>query len=196
MTTDMNALDQILDFNPVGSGGSSNDYVGDGYWWLALTEISMPFQEPDFNDKTLMVTKVRFYFEVAGTYDRKTGDVVASEFDGQKVSLKVKADANGPKSTKYLIASALLSQDLAAYTAANGPVKPSQLIGLCAWGKVENKPSKKDPATSYTELAWDGFTAQLPPHLIRPVPGQAVGNRPAPQRPGAQPAAATGKSPF
>ncbi len=184
----MTTLDSILDFNPVGGSGSSNDYIGDGYWWLALTEISMPFQEPDFNDKTIMVTKVRFYFEVAGTYDRKTGERVDSEFDGQKASIRVKADANGPKSTKYLIASALLGQDLAAYTAENGPVKPSQLLNLCCWGKIENKPSKKDPATSYTELAWDGFTGVLPPHLIRPVPGQAA-NRPAPQRPGVQPVA-------
>jgi hypothetical protein len=189
-------IDDVLSFPATGGGGSSNEFVGDGYWWLALTEISMPFQEPDFNDPNTMVTKVRFYFEVAGTYDRKTGEVVASEFDGQKVSLKVKADANGPKSTKYLVASALLGQDLAAYIAANGPVKPSQLINLCCWGKVENKPSKKDPAMSYTELAWNGFTAQLPPHLLRPVAaGQAPVNRQVPQRPVAQPAP-TGKSPF
>lgn len=195
MTTDMNALDDILTFPATGGSGSSNDYVGDGYWWLALTEISMPFQEPDFNDPTTMVTKCRFYFEVAGTYDRKTGDVVESEFDGQKVSIKIKADANGPKSTKYLVASALLGQDLAGYIAANGPVKPSLLIGLSCWGKVENKPSKKDPAMSYTELAWNGFSAVLPAHLIRPVPAQGTGqrpnipNRPAPaqQQPKAQP---------
>ena len=178
MTTDMNALDQILSFPATGGSGSSNDFVGDGYWWLALTEISMPFQEPDFNDPNTMVTKVRFYFEVAGTYDRKSGEVVASESDGQRVSLKVKADANGPKSTKYMIASALLGQDLAAHIAANGPVKPSELLTLCCWGKIENKPSKKDPAMSYTELAWNGFSATLPPHLIRPVAGQAAGGRP------------------
>lgn len=193
MSTDLTALDAILDFNPVSSGGGSNDYIEDGYWWLALTEISMPFQEPDFTDKTLMVTKVRFYFEVAGTYDKKTGNVIESEFDGLKASLKVKADANGPKSTKYLIASALLGQDLAGYVATNGPVKPSQLIGLCCWGKIENKQSKKDPNKYYTELSWDGFTSQLPGHLIRPGAGQA-GGRPAPARPA--PAQQRAEPPF
>lgn len=175
-------IDDVLDFNPTSGGGNSNDYIPDGYWWVALTEISMPFQEPDFNDPTNMVTKIRFYFEVAGTYDRKTGEVVASEFDGQKASIKVKADANGPKSTKYLIASALLGQDLAAYVNEQGKVKPSDLLTLCCWAKIENEAGKKDPSTSYTKMLWNGFTSVLPAHLTRPVPAQTGQRQPAPGR--------------
>jgi hypothetical protein len=195
-------LDDILSFDPTGGTGGANPYVEDGYFWASLVDISMPYMRPDFNDPSIQVAKVDFIFEITGTYDKKTGEVIESEFDTQQLKLEVKADANGPKSTKYSIASALLGQDLAAYTGANGPVKPSLLIGLSCWIKVVNEVNKKDSTKSYTKIKWDGFTAQLPAHLIRPVVGQGQApNRQAPnamvgRAAPARPATPAGQSPF
>lgn len=190
-------IDDVLDFNPTGGTGGANPYVEDGYWWAALVDISMPYKRPNFNDPSIEDTKVDFLFEIAGTYDKKTGEVIGSEFDGQQLKLEVKADANGPKSTKYSIASALLATDLAAYTATNGAVKPSLLIGLSCWIKVVNEVNKKDPTKSYTKIKWDGFTSQLPLHLIRSAqtpPAQM--QRPIPQRPAPVAQAPKAQPPF
>lgn len=164
-------IDDVLDLDPVGKTGSGDgpDEIADGYYRLALRDISMPYKKV-FPGSTEETTICKFTFEVIGEPDYD-GGVVPSAYDVSRAQWEVKADVNGPKSNKYQIWSAIIGQDYYEYATAKGPVKPSQLINQECWGRIENS-KPKDP----NKKPWPNVKAvfaELPEIAIPKKPGAA-----------------------
>lgn len=178
-----------FDVNPAtgGEGGDFEQYnVPSGWYYLVLKKMEAPFQQPDFNDPTKMITKSKFMFEIYGSYDLQGGIITNTGVEGKLVSINVSIEARSEKSVKYLIAKAITGRDF-AHDGTPAP-KPSELIGGPCWAEVERKPGKRDPNKSYSNIRWDSFCTDIPQSVLeqaRAVVARMGGgnNVPAAQQP-------------
>lgn len=156
-----------FDVNPAtgGEGGDLEQYnVPSGWYCLVLKKMGEPFQKPDFNDPTKMVTKSKFTFEVYGSYDLDGNIITNTGYEGRIVSFDVSIEARSEKSVKYLIAKAISGRDF-AHDGTPAPL-PSELIGGFCWAEVKREPSKRDPKKAYSNIRWDSFCTDMPQNVL------------------------------
>ena len=96
----MPTIDDVLTLDPSAVGGGEGpEEIADGYYRLALRDISMPYDRPSYSDPNVIESKIKFTFEIIGEPGYE-GEVVSSAYDVARSKWEVRADAQGPKSAK------------------------------------------------------------------------------------------------
>jgi hypothetical protein len=187
----LNELDQMLgwDFTEKPKGDfEENAVVPDGWYLMELVRIGKPYlSKSQYGEKTKCV----FEFVIQGEADKKN-QPVESEYAGGRIPAFVNIEARDPiKSTMYPLTSALLGQDAQEWSAENGPVHPSMLVGKQCWVRVNTTANDKGEFRSFL----NEFKAELPKIQFNGGNG-AKANGSVPMGTRAQQPPAMGKSPF